>query len=132
MKNKHIIRCLSAMLLVGLLAGCTEQPMPTEVETEPMVTEPVVDTRTWAERTVQAYADYSGISYDAYPENMLALLEKNPETIGFVLRYPEEYGKTHEIDLREFEDSEGVPLFIQWDRRWGYIPYGSDVAAVTA
>jgi len=133
MKNKHILRGIAALLLLCMLTGCgADVPEPTQTETEPTVTEPVIDQRTWAERTVQVYAEYSGISADAYPENMLMLLEKNPETIGFVLRYPEDHNKTHEIDLSEFENSESVPLFIQWDQRWGYIPYGADVAAITA
>ncbi len=133
MKNKHMLRGIAGALLLCMLAGCAQDiPEPTAAETQPITTEPVVDDRTWAERTVQAYADYSGISYDAYPANMLMLLDKNPEAIGFVLRYPEDHGKTNDIDLSEYADSETVPLFIQWDQRWGYIPYGADVAAVTA
>ena len=133
MRKKQGMKWVAALLLACLLTGCTEEVAePTVTETQPAVTEPAVDTRTWAERTVQAYADFSGISYGAYPENMLILLEKNPEAIGFVLRYPEDYGKTFEIDMSEYAGSETVPLFMQWDQRWGYIPYGSDVAAITA
>ena len=132
MKNKRILRVVAGFLLLCMLAGCGKNaPEPTVADTEPVVTDPV-DDRTWAERTVQAYADYSGISYDAYPASMLTLLDKNPEALAFVLRYPEAYGKTYEIDLSEYAGSETVPLFIQWDQRWGYIPYGNDVAAVTA
>ena len=133
MKKTHMFRWLAGVLMLCMLAGCTK-PAP-EIPigpTEPVTTEPMVDNRTWAQRTVQAYAELSGISYDAYPENMLILLEKNPEAIGFVLRYPEDHGKTYEIDMSEYAHSEDVPLFIQWDQRWGYIPYGADVAAVTA
>ena len=133
MKRTHIFRWLAGVLMLCMLAGCGK-PAPEQQNgsTEPAPTEPFVDERTWAQRTVQAYAELSGISYDAYPENMLILLEKNPEAIGFVLRYPEDHGKTYEIDMSEYAHSEDVPLFIQWDQRWGYIPYGNDVAAVTA
>lgn len=133
MKDKFLGKLAAILLSLCLLAGCAApEPQPTEQGALPDVTEPIADTRTWAERTVQAYADYSGFSYDVYPENMLILLEKNPEAIGFVLRYPEEYGKIHEVDMSEFAGSEDVPLFIQWDQRWGYIPYGADVAGITA
>lgn len=133
MRVKFLGRLTAILVSLCLLTGCAvQEPNPTEPESLPDVTEPAVDTRSWAERTVQAYAEYSGLSYDVYPENMLVLLEKNPEAIGFVLRYPEEYGKTHEIDMSEFAGSEDVPLFIQWDQRWGYIPYGADVAGITA
>lgn len=133
MKRKHILRWIAVAMLLCILTGCGQNiPQPTETETQPITTEPVVDSRTWAERTVQAYADYSGISYDAYPANMLILLDKNPEAIGFVLRYPEDHDKTYEVDLSEYAGSEDVPLFIQWDQRWGYIPYGADVAGITA
>ena len=133
MRKKHILRWIAGALLLCMLTGCgSDLPDPTQGETEPITTEPVVDQRTWAERTVQAYADYSGVSYDSYPENMLILLDKNPEAIGFVLRYPEDHGKTYEIDMSEYAGSETVPLFIQWDQRWGYIPYGADVAGITA
>ena len=39
--------------------------------------------------------------------------------------------ETVEIDLSEHLGSETVPLFFQWDERWGYTIYGSDVMKVT-
>ncbi len=134
MKKKCISTYIAALLLLCTLLGCTQEtPLPTEDETLPAPTEEVVaDDRTWAEKTVQAYAEHSGIDYSAYPESMLMLLDKHPETIGFVLRYPEAYGKSHRIDMSQYANSGSVPLFLQWDERWGYIPYGTDVAGVTA
>lgn len=82
-----------------------------------------------AEETVKAYADEMGISFGAYPESLIELLERNPETEAFVLNYP--FRQEQEIDLSEYDLSEGVPLFMQWDTRWGYIQYGSDVAGIT-
>lgn len=35
------------------------------------------------------------------------------------------------IDLSEYLGSESVPLFFQWDERWGTTIYGSDVMEVT-
>jgi hypothetical protein len=34
-------------------------------------------------------------------------------------------------DLSEGVGGEGVPLFLQWDKRWGYERYGSDYLAIT-
>lgn len=78
-----------------------------------------------------AFAEANDLEISDYPESMVALLERNPETLDFVLHYPLEYGKEREIDLSDDENSQSVPLFMQWDRRWGYIDYGSDVAGIT-
>lgn len=86
---------------------------------------------TEAERLVSAYAREHGISYSSYPPEIIDLLERNPETEEFVLEYPEYYGKTLEIDLSGYDLSQGVPLFLQWDRQWGYIDYGSSVVGLT-
>lgn len=139
MKNLRSLKGIAALLavciLVSCLTGCGEeepvQTQPTETQTQP-TTQIVADTRNWAERTVAAFADYSNISYSAYPQSMIELLYANPETRSFVLEYPFEHDKTHIVDLSEYAESETVPLFMQWDKRWGYIPYGADVAGITA
>jgi len=84
---------------------------------------------TEAERKVKTFADEHGLSYGAYPESLIQLLERNPETEAFVLEYPLYQGE--EYDLSEFDRSAGVPLMMQWDRRWGYEKYGSDMIAIT-
>ncbi len=83
-------------------------------------------------KTVRAFAHLNGLSLKDYPESLLELLERNPETKDFVLSYPVEKDKSHDIDLSEYSCSEAVPLFLQWDKRWGYKEYGSDVAGLTA
>lgn len=83
-----------------------------------------------AELTVKAYADANGLSYSAYPDSLIELLERNPETEAFVLEYPLKKDVQPEVDLSESENT-AVPLFLQWDQRWGYIQYGSDVAGLT-
>ena len=54
-----------------------------------------------AERRVKAYADENGISYGAYPESLIELLERNPETEAFVLEYP--LYRAGSYDLSEFD-----------------------------
>ncbi len=80
---------------------------------------------------VQAYAEEHGLSLRDYPESLIELLERNPETEAFVLEYPTAHRQTAAVDLSEYEASDTVPLFLQWDQRWGYQRYGSDVAGIT-
>ena len=84
---------------------------------------------TGAEQQVMAYARENGISYAEYPASLIGLLERNPETEEFVLGYP--FREEARADLSEFENAGSVPLFLQWDRRWGYETYGSDVLGIT-
>lgn len=87
------------------------------------------DRATEAERTVKTYADEMGIPYSRYPESLIELLDRNPETKDFVLNYP--FHEKEDYDLSEIDRSRGVPLFLQWDARWGYEKYGSDMMAIT-
>lgn len=83
-------------------------------------------------RTVEAFAQKNSLDFEDYPVELLELLSRNPETQDFVLSYPLEKDVDHEIDLSEYKNSKTVPLFMQWDKRWGYIEYGSGVAGLTA
>lgn len=106
-------------------------PMETLVPPEHQVTEDASWQDESIPKAVRDYAREQDISCDAWPQSMLDLLERNPETLDFVLQYPDLYGKDQEISLPELENMDGVPLFLQWDPRWGYISYGSDVAGIT-
>ncbi len=88
----------------------------------------------WEERSetewrIKAYAEEKGISYGRYPQSLIDLLERNPETEDFVLNYP--FRETLETNLSQYRESDTVPLFLQWDPRWGYEKYGSDFLAIT-
>lgn len=83
-------------------------------------------------------ADYSQTSGWAeaqagpeYPESLLELMELNPEAESFVLDYFQNKDKHPEIDLTDEVVQGTIPLFLQWDERWGYETYGSDFLAVT-
>lgn len=58
-----------------------------------------------------------------YSEYLLGALAANPEMTDFVRNYNNE---EREIipGLTEQEKEEEFPLFLQWDPRWGYEPYG--------
>ena len=79
--------------------------------------------------TVENYAAARGISAREYPRSLVELLDRNPETEEFVLNYP--FRREEKIRMRDFDRSQGVPLMMQWDTRWGYIEYGSDVVGIT-
>lgn len=65
------------------------------------------------------------------PEELRELLAKNPDTKEFVLNYSLKKNQNFDIDLTEYENSDSVPLFFQWDERWGYTQYGSNVMGLT-
>lgn len=83
---------------------------------------------TESEKLVYAYAETKDIPYGAYPKDLIALLDTSPEARCFVLDYPLREDIT--IDLSAYE-KETVPLFLQWDRMWGYETYGSGYLAAT-
>lgn len=83
------------------------------------------------EKKVWDYALSHGLSYRDYPKSLIALLERNPETEQFVLEYPTASKETAAVDLSEYENCNTVPLFLQWDQRWGYLQYGNDLAGLT-
>lgn len=75
--------------------------------------------------------DEGGKSLVEYPQSLLDLLERNPETKDFVLDYPVNKDTDFEIDLTSELKKGTIPLFLQWDIRWGYEVYGSDFLAIT-
>ncbi len=86
--------------------------------------------RTETELKVKAFAEENDLLYGQYPESLIQLLERNPETEEFVLNYPLRGESSRELTQAE-ASRESVPLFLQWDSRWGYETYGSDVIAIT-
>lgn len=68
---------------------------------------------------------------EEYPESLQQLFTNNSEARQFVLDYPKNKDKKFTIDLSKEVTKGEIPLFIQWDERWGYELYGSDFLAVT-
>lgn len=149
-RNYKPLILLLAVVLVGLiiLAVClmagskkedppeptkqTVTTVPTQPTTEPtQPTEPTKPIPVTPEEKIAAFAEEHGLTMEDYPEKLVELLTKNPETEEYVLNYPLEYGKDHEIDISGYADYEGVPLFIQWDKQWGYIDYAGNQAGLS-
>lgn len=72
------------------------------------------------------------IRQDSIPASLTELREKYPETSGFVSDYPSMKNVTQNMDVSDEIEKGKIPLFIQWDERWGYKTYGSNFFAVTA
>ena len=78
---------------------------------------------------VMEYAEQKGVPFSEYPDSLIRLLERNPETEEFVLNYP--FRTEAEVDLGDYDLTRSMPLFLQWDPRWGYLTYGGDFVAVS-
>lgn len=66
----------------------------------------------------------------SYPDSLIELAKNNPETIDFVKHYSDYKDTNKKIDVSG-DLTGGIPLFIQWDERWGYRQYGNNFMAVT-
>lgn len=65
-----------------------------------------------------------------YPVSMLEFMEKYPQATDFVMDFPEKKDRHPKIDITQEMSQGGIPLFIQWDERWGYEIYGDDFLGV--
>jgi len=92
---------------------------------------PNYETATIAQKKILDYAQANHLSYTDYPQSLIDLLDRNPETEKFVLEYPTASKQTVSVNLSDFGDFETVPHFLQWDQRWGYLKYGKDVVGLT-
>lgn len=72
-------------------------------------------------------------NYKAYPEEVLKALSNNSELADFAIKYPLELKKQHDkvTTVEDMYEKGEMPLFIQWDDRWGYYPYGDDVLGLS-
>ena len=63
------------------------------------------------------------------PSELLELAIKNNETLDFVANYP--FYKGHKkISIEDDHTPGEIPLFLQWDERWGYHEYADEFMAI--
>jgi len=62
---------------------------------------------------------------ETYPENLRRALSENPELLPFARDWGKEDMAEGKADLYLYESLQKCPLFLQWDRRWGYLSYGN-------
>ena len=82
------------------------------------------------ELTSDQKRDYILSHSDIYPQILQELVQKNEETIDFVYQYPSAVS-SDAISLSTEELSDGIPLLLQWDSRWGYCTYGTGLIGYT-
>lgn len=60
-----------------------------------------------------------------YPEELVEFMEKYPETTQFVVDYKKDADTYNNktISIKSEVKKGTIPLFIQWDKRWGYRDY---------
>lgn len=80
---------------------------------------------------LREFAKENDLSVDAWPKELVELMEKNPETEGFVLHYPFKKDLTPPIDLSDNVGGDSVPLLLQWDERWGYGSYAGELMGLS-
>ena len=80
---------------------------------------------------IRDFAKENNLSISEWPDELIELLDKNPETKDFVLNYPLKKNATMEVDLSEYTDCDSVPLFMQWDERWGYNQYAGELMGIS-
>lgn len=79
--------------------------------------------------------DYIIKNIDSYPDTLIDLVARNHETVDFVYSYKdrEKYNNrklSADINSSHYVDGD-VPLFLQWDRRWGYRIYGKEMIGLS-
>lgn len=144
MRKKHkkrisllpILAAVVMLLLVSVLvlSKCAPEPEVVEETTEETVPETTMNPYlcdTPAERLV-IFAREQGLSMDEWPQEMLTLLENNPDAEEYVRNYPFMKDTAQPIDLSDQVGTGEVPLLLQWDERWGYTTYGSGPMGLTA
>lgn len=124
-----LIICVMIIVLQWIQSLISEPSAPVLETTQPTETLPpetTVPPTTVPPTTAPTEPDLTQI-----PASLLELMERNPEATDYVLNYPAEHDKPHEINMDRYQDEEGVPLFIQWDPMWGYLDYGGNLVGLS-
>lgn len=83
------------------------------------------------EETLEDFIKKNDLTMEDYPQELLELLDRNPEAKEFVWEYPLKKNEHPEIDLSEYANTQEMPLLMQWDERWGYKEYSGNVMGLT-
>lgn len=119
----------------GEVAQVQSQALPNYYEKKYMVGSPahysMEEIQTRLKNLADRYPEFQTIydHMDQYPEALLNNLCCNPNMLDFALGYQENYDTTS--GTLGASELDGIPLFIQWDKRWGYDAYGNDVIGLS-
>lgn len=150
-QKKIILYIVIAILLIALVYLYLKPIEPAHITTETtteITTSSDLEAQTTAQATTQAeatttlmfnnadeartyveqYASEMGYSLSAYPDKFFDLMVKDPSSIPFVIDYPARINDSRNYAKATDEEiSNGVPLFLQWDTRWGYHKFKNGV-----
>ena len=125
---------LVLVLLISLVWGGSEEKKPEETqkpaETSTAPIETTVPKDTSPEGIMAAYMAEHGLTEADYGDALIEAYTYFPEVRDFILAIPLEKGRQAVNDISNEDRSKGVPLFLQFDERWGYTEYGSSVCGV--
>ena len=128
-----LIAIIVLLVLIGNVnagsAPKTDDPIETTDNTLPSVDDVPEDTS--PEGIFQAFLKEYNLTTADYTETMIENYALYPECREFILNYPLEKDKEHVADISWADRSKGVPLFLQFDERWGYTPYGFTVGGIS-
>lgn len=79
--------------------------------------------------SISGYEDNAAVY--GCPDSIAEFVAKYPEAISFAENYQEYANVVLDIDLSAEEENNGIPILIQWDKRWGYSTYGSGYLGLT-
>ena len=126
---------LVLILLISLVWGGSEEKKPEETqapaETSTAPIETTVPKDTSPEGIMEAYIAEHGLTKESYSADMLEVYQYFPEAREFILGIPLEAGRDSKADISGVDRTNGVPLFIQFDDRWGYKMYGDSVLGMS-
>ncbi len=71
----------------------------------------------------------NGLQMSDYPAWLLESYAIATESRDFILHYPLKKDNTYTVDISG-TPRDTVPLFLQWDERWGYKPYGVSIGGI--
>lgn len=124
MKNKNKKLLIAAGMIITVLILMIIDGIMTYREKHPPVSYPQADA------IISEFSSSNGLRLKDYPEELRALLEKNPETKDFVLNYPLKKDFRQSLTEEELGEITEIPYFLQWDGRWGYCDYAGSIMGI--
>lgn len=132
LRKERILLCLLGIFVVGAVFTMAAKDIFSMLEISYVDVLEEISKQTWkAKSKQQKNSKILSLDKDIYPKELIELFENNEETYDFVIAYPENKEKNFKINLSKEIKEKKIPLLLQWDKRWGYKIYGSNMIALT-
>ncbi|MGL5345791.1 MAG: C39 family peptidase [Peptostreptococcaceae bacterium] len=139
-KNKYELKLKFKYIILSVLISimaCTTYSILGEYSYENLKSQLLNSNNINKEILIERSNEYPEIkqildNINLYPVSLINLASNNIEAIDFVVNYPKYSEKitSGNISIKEDYKKGKIPLFIQWDKRWGYDKYGDEFIAV--